>query len=159
MMTARPPRRSSTWPQNGWAKPLTSTCSAIAKAKPLAGQAWAAVIGAKKRRKLWRRPMPSAAVRVGQPTITPMDVRKMPDRRGHGRSSQTWDGNDLGTYPGDLAERVSQFDLRDAIRVGRSKGDGEVTGFIVRQMLSRVAKAVLVGADSAPSSTGVLAAR
>src|SRR5262245_44079593 len=48
------------------------------------------------------------------------------DRRGHGRSSQTWDGNDLDTYADDLAEVIEQLDLRDVILVGHSTGGGEV---------------------------------
>jgi pimeloyl-ACP methyl ester carboxylesterase len=64
-----------------------------------------------------------------------------------------------GTRPGDLAELVSQFELRDAIHVAHSTGGGEVIGPIGRHNTSRVAKAVLLGADSAPSSTGILAAR
>jgi non-heme chloroperoxidase len=68
------------------------------------------------------------------------------DRRGHGRSSQPWDGNDLDTYADDLAELVDQLDLRDAVHVGHSTGGGEVTRYIGRHGASRVAKAVLVSA-------------
>jgi non-heme chloroperoxidase len=68
------------------------------------------------------------------------------DRRGHGRSTQTWGGNDLDTYADDLAELVRQLDLRDAIHVGHSTGGGEVTRYIGRHGTSRVAKAVLVSA-------------
>jgi non-heme chloroperoxidase len=68
------------------------------------------------------------------------------DRRGHGRSSQTWDGNDLDTYADDLAELVGHLDLRDAIHVGHSTGGGEVTRYIGRHGTARVAKAVLVSA-------------
>jgi non-heme chloroperoxidase len=68
------------------------------------------------------------------------------DRRGHGRSSQPWDGNDLDTYADDLAELVAQLDLHDAIHVGHSTGGGEVARYIGRHGTSRVAKAVLIGA-------------
>ena len=68
------------------------------------------------------------------------------DRRGHGRSSQPWDGNDLDHYADDLAELVQRLDLRDAIHVGHSTGGGEVARYIGRHGTSRVAKAVLIGA-------------
>ncbi len=68
------------------------------------------------------------------------------DRRGHGRSSQPWHGNDLDTYADDLAELVRQLDLRDAIHVGHSTGGGEVTRYIGKYGSERVAKAVLIGA-------------
>lgn len=68
------------------------------------------------------------------------------DRRGHGRSSQPWDGNDLDTYADDLAELVQKLDLKDAIHVGHSTGGGEVTRYIGRHGTGRVAKAVLIGA-------------
>jgi non-heme chloroperoxidase len=68
------------------------------------------------------------------------------DRRGHGRSSQPWDGNDMDTYADDLAELVRQLDLRDAIHVGHSTGGGEVARYIGRHGTERVAKAVLIGA-------------
>jgi non-heme chloroperoxidase len=68
------------------------------------------------------------------------------DRRGHGRSSQPWHGNDLDTYADDLAELVEALDLRDAIHVGHSTGGGEVTRYIGRHGTKRVAKAVLIGA-------------
>jgi len=68
------------------------------------------------------------------------------DRRGHGRSSQTWNGNDLDTYADDLVELVEALDLRDAVHVGHSTGGGEVTRYIGRHGTRRVAKAVLVGA-------------
>jgi non-heme chloroperoxidase len=68
------------------------------------------------------------------------------DRRGHGRSSQTWGGNDLDTYADDLAELVRALDLRDAVHVGHSTGGGEVTRYLGRHGTSRVAKAVLVSA-------------
>ena len=68
------------------------------------------------------------------------------DRRGHGRSSQPWEGNDLDTYADDLAELVAHLDLHDAIHVGHSTGGGEVARYIGRHGTSRVAKAVLIGA-------------
>jgi non-heme chloroperoxidase len=68
------------------------------------------------------------------------------DRRGHGRSSQPWNGNDLDTYADDLAELTATLDLKDAIHVGHSTGGGEVARYIGRYGTSRVAKAVLIGA-------------
>ena len=68
------------------------------------------------------------------------------DRRGHGRSSQPWQGNDLDTYADDLAALVQALDLRDAIHVGHSTGGGEVARYIGRHGTGRVAKAVLIGA-------------
>ena len=68
------------------------------------------------------------------------------DRRGHGRSSQTWNGNDLDTYADDLAELIEALDLKDAIHVGHSTGGGEVARYIGRHGTSRVSKAVLIGA-------------
>jgi non-heme chloroperoxidase len=68
------------------------------------------------------------------------------DRRGHGRSSQTWNGNDMDTYADDLAALFEKLDLRGAIMVGHSTGGGEVVRYIGRHGASRVAKAVLVGA-------------
>ena len=68
------------------------------------------------------------------------------DRRGHGRSSQPWTGNDLDTYADDLAELTEALDLRDAIHVGHSTGGGEVARYIGRHGTERVAKAVLIGA-------------
>src|SRR6188474_1249435 len=68
------------------------------------------------------------------------------DRRGHGRSSQPWNGNDLDTYADDLAELVKQFDLKDAIHVGHSTGGGEVARYIARHGTQRVSKVVLIGA-------------
>ena len=68
------------------------------------------------------------------------------DRRGHGRSSQPWTGNDMDTYADDLAELVRQLDLRDAIHVGHSTGGGEVARYVGRHGTKRVAKAVLIGA-------------
>jgi len=68
------------------------------------------------------------------------------DRRSHGRSSQTWDGNTMDTYADDLAELFEALDLKDAIMVGHSTGGGEVARFIGRHGTKRVAKAVLIGA-------------
>jgi non-heme chloroperoxidase len=68
------------------------------------------------------------------------------DRRGHGRSSQPWDGNDMDTYADDLAELIEELDLRDIILIGHSTGGGEVTRYIGRHGTVRVAKAVLVSA-------------
>lgn len=68
------------------------------------------------------------------------------DRRGHGRSSQPWKGNDMDTYADDLAELVQALDLKDAIHVGHSTGGGEVTRYIGRHGSKRVAKAVLISA-------------
>jgi non-heme chloroperoxidase len=68
------------------------------------------------------------------------------DRRGHGRSSQPWQGNDMDTYADDLAELVKKLDLTNAIHVGHSTGGGEVARYIGRHGTKRVAKAVLVGA-------------
>jgi non-heme chloroperoxidase len=68
------------------------------------------------------------------------------DRRGHGRSSQPWTGNDLDTYADDLAELVGKLDLKNAIHVGHSTGGGEVARYIGRHGTKRVAKAVLIGA-------------
>src|ERR1700741_201387 len=68
------------------------------------------------------------------------------DRRGHGRSSQPWNGNDMDTYADDLAALVEALDLRDAIHVGHSTGGGEVARFIGRHGNKRVSKAVLIGA-------------
>ena len=70
------------------------------------------------------------------------------DRRGHGRSGQPWDGNDMDTYADDLAALIEALDLRDVILVGHSTGGGEVTRYIGRHGTSRVAKAVLVDAIS-----------
>jgi non-heme chloroperoxidase len=68
------------------------------------------------------------------------------DRRGHGRSSQPWDGNEMDTYADDLAELVESLDLRDAVHVGHSTGGGEVARYIGRHGTKRVSKAVLIGA-------------
>jgi len=68
------------------------------------------------------------------------------DRRGHGRSSQTWNGNDMNTYADDLAALITDLDLMDVIHIGHSTGGGEVARYIGRHGSKRVAKAVLVGA-------------
>ena len=68
------------------------------------------------------------------------------DRRGHGRSSQPWTGNDMDTYADDLAALVQALDLEDAIHVGHSTGGGEVARYIGRHGTSRVSKVVLIGA-------------
>ena len=68
------------------------------------------------------------------------------DRRGHGRSSQPWTGNDMDTYADDLAALVQALDLKDAIHVGHSTGGGEVARYIGRHGTQRVAKAVLISA-------------
>jgi non-heme chloroperoxidase len=68
------------------------------------------------------------------------------DRRGHGRSSQPWQGNDMDTYADDLAALAETLDLKDAVHVGHSTGGGEVARYIGRHGTGRVAKAVLIGA-------------
>jgi non-heme chloroperoxidase len=68
------------------------------------------------------------------------------DRRGHGRSSQPWHGNDMDTYADDLAELVKALDLKDAIHVGHSTGGGEVARYIARYGAKHVAKTVFIGA-------------
>ena len=68
------------------------------------------------------------------------------DRRGHGRSTQTWAGNDMDTYADDLAAVIEALDLRDAVLVGHSTGGGEVTRYIGRHGTLHVAKAVLLSA-------------
>jgi non-heme chloroperoxidase len=66
------------------------------------------------------------------------------DRRGHGRSTQTWDGNDMDTYADDLAALTEKLDLKNAIHVGHSTGGGEVARYIGRHGSKRVAMAVLI---------------
>ena len=66
------------------------------------------------------------------------------DRRGHGRSSQTWDGNEMDTYADDLAALFEKLDLKNAIMVGHSTGGGEVARYLGRHGVKRVAKAVLI---------------
>src|SRR5947199_8844020 len=68
------------------------------------------------------------------------------DRRGHGRSSQPWEGNEMDTYADDLAALADALDLRNAIHVGHSTGGGEVARYIGRHGTQRVARAVLIGA-------------
>ena len=68
------------------------------------------------------------------------------DRRGHGRSSQPWNGNDMDTYADDVAELCHHLDLKGAVHVGHSTGGGEVARYIGRHGSKRVAKAVLIGA-------------
>ena len=68
------------------------------------------------------------------------------DRRGHGRSTQTWDGNDMDTYADDLAELFNALDLKDAIMVGHSTGGGEVARYLGRHGTARVSKAALISA-------------
>src|SRR5882724_3880174 len=68
------------------------------------------------------------------------------DRRGHGRSSQTWTGNDMDTYADDLAGLIDSLDLKDATMVGHSTGGGEVARYLGRHGSSRISKAVLLGA-------------
>ena len=68
------------------------------------------------------------------------------DRRGHGRSSQPWDGNDMDTYADDLAALMDELDLKDAVLVGHSTGGGVVARYIGRHGTGRVAKAVLISA-------------
>ncbi|WP_406858116.1 alpha/beta hydrolase [Alsobacter sp. KACC 23698] len=68
------------------------------------------------------------------------------DRRGHGRSTETADGNEMDTYAADVAALAAHLDLRDAIHVGHSTGGGEVARYVARHGAGRVAKAVLIGA-------------
>lgn len=68
------------------------------------------------------------------------------DRRGHGRSTQTWDGNEMNTYADDLAALTEKLDLRNAIHIGHSTGGGEVARYIGRHGTKRVAMAVLISA-------------
>ena len=68
------------------------------------------------------------------------------DRRGHGRSGETFDGNEMDTYAADVVELARALELKDAIHVGHSTGGGEVTRYVARAERGRVAKAVLIGA-------------
>jgi non-heme chloroperoxidase len=68
------------------------------------------------------------------------------DRRGHGRSGQPWNGNDMDSYADDLAALVETLDLKDAVHVGHSTGGGEVARYIDRRGTKRVDKAALIGA-------------
>jgi non-heme chloroperoxidase len=68
------------------------------------------------------------------------------DRRGHGRSTQTEDGNDMDHYAADLAALTEKLDLKDAIHVGHSTGGGEVVHYVARHGMARTAKIVLISA-------------
>jgi non-heme chloroperoxidase len=68
------------------------------------------------------------------------------DRRGHGRSSQPWDGYDMDTFADDLAKLVDMLDLKDAVLIGHSMGGGEIARFISRHGTKRLAKVVLISA-------------
>src|SRR5215471_18203382 len=68
------------------------------------------------------------------------------DRRGHGRSSQTFDGNEMNTYAADVAALAAHLDLENAIHIGHSTGGGEVARYVAQHGAGRVAKAVLIGA-------------
>ena len=68
------------------------------------------------------------------------------DRRGHGRSGQTWDGNEMDTYANDVATLFEKLDLHDAVFIGHSTGGGEVAHYLGRHGTARVKKAVLIGA-------------
>jgi len=68
------------------------------------------------------------------------------DRRGHGRSSQPWNGNDMNTYADDLSEIMETLDLKDAVLIGFSAGGGEIARYIGRHGTERVAKVALIGA-------------
>ena len=68
------------------------------------------------------------------------------DRRGHGRSDQTWTGNEMDTYAADVVELAAALDLRSAVHVGHSTGGGEVAHYVARAETGRVAKAVLISA-------------
>src|SRR3546814_7341726 len=85
------------------------------------------------------------------------------DRRGHGRSSQPSEGNEMDTYASDVAELVASLDLRGAIHIGHSTGGGEVAHYVARAQPGRVSKAVLIDAgppvmvrkDSNPGGTPI----
>ena len=68
------------------------------------------------------------------------------DRRGHGRSTQTWTGNDMDTYAADVAALTDALDLKNAVHIGHSTGGGEVAHYVARAKTGRVAMAVLIGA-------------
>ncbi|TCU17006.1 alpha/beta fold hydrolase [Rhizobium sullae] len=68
------------------------------------------------------------------------------DRRGHGRSSQTWEGNEMDTYAADVAALTDALDLKGAVHIGHSTGGGEVAHYVARAKPGRVSKAVLIGA-------------
>jgi non-heme chloroperoxidase len=68
------------------------------------------------------------------------------DRRGHGRSTQTWTGNEMDTYAADVAALAEALDLKGAVHVGHSTGGGEVVHYVARAKKGRVSKAVIIGA-------------
>ena len=68
------------------------------------------------------------------------------DRRGHGRSTQTWTGNEMDTYAADVIELADALDLKNAVHIGHSTGGGEVARYVARSKPGRVAKAALIGA-------------
>ena len=68
------------------------------------------------------------------------------DRRGHGRSTQTWTGNEMDTYAADVAALTDALDLKNAVHIGHSTGGGELTRYVARAKPGRVGKAVLIGA-------------
>lgn len=68
------------------------------------------------------------------------------DRRGHGRSTQTWEGNEMDTYAADVAALTDHLDLKNAVHIGHSTGGGEVVHYVARAKEGRVAKAVIIGA-------------
>ncbi len=68
------------------------------------------------------------------------------DRRGHGRSTQTWTGNEMDTYAADVAVLTDALDLKNAVHIGHSTGGGEVAHYVARAKPGRVGKAVLIGA-------------
>jgi len=68
------------------------------------------------------------------------------DRRGHGRSTQTWEGNEMDTYAADVAALTDHLDLKNAVHIGHSTGGGEVVHYVARAKPGRVAKAVIIGA-------------
>src|ERR1700743_3391253 len=74
------------------------------------------------------------------------------DRRGHGRSDQSWNGNDMDTYADDLAELVGHLSLKDVVLVGHSAGGGEVVRYVGRHGTARIAKLVLI--DAVPPIMG-----
>ncbi len=68
------------------------------------------------------------------------------DRRGHGRSSQPWNGNDMDTYADDLSQLIEKLDLKDAVLIGFSAGGGEIARYIGRHGTKRISKAALISA-------------
>ena len=79
------------------------------------------------------------------------------DRRGHGRSTHTWDGNEMDTYADDLAALTEELDLKNAIHVGHSTGGGEVARYIGRHGTKRVARAVLISGVASAVGEGSIA--